>query len=79
MNISPKADLVVDALLMAIRCRKPKDKVLIHSAQGVQYTYSDWCRFVNDNNLELSMSRRGNCHDNGGCREFFLAAKNGKD
>ena len=73
MKSSPKADLVIDALLMAIWRRK--QKVLIHSDQGVQYTCSDWRRFGSDNNLELSMSRRGNCHDNAVAESFFSRLK----
>jgi transposase InsO family protein len=64
MKSNPKADLVIDALLMALWRRKPEGRVLIHSDQGVQYTCTDWRKFVSDNNLELSMSRRGNCHGN---------------
>ena len=60
---------------MALWRRKPKDKVLIHSDQGVQYTCSDWRTFVKDNNLELSMSRRGNCHDNAVAESFFSLLK----
>ena len=36
MKSNPKADLVIDALLMAVWRRKPKERVLIHSDQGVQ-------------------------------------------
>jgi putative transposase len=75
MKSSPKADLVIDALLMAIWRRKPEGKVLIHSDQGVQYTCSDWRSFVKDNNMELSMSRRGNCHDNAVAESFFSLLK----
>jgi len=75
MKSNPKADLVIDALLMALWRRKPKAKVLIHSDQGVQYTCSDWRKFVLDNNLELSMSRRGNCHDNAVAESFFSLLK----
>jgi len=75
MKSSPKADLVIDALLMAIWRRKPEGKVLIHSDQGVQYTCSDWRSFVQDNNMELSMSRRGNCHDNAVAESFFSLLK----
>lgn len=46
------------------RRRKPEGKVLIHSDQGVQHTCVDCRKFVSDNNLELSTSRRGNCHGN---------------
>jgi putative transposase len=63
MKNNPRSDLVIDALLMAIWRRKPEGRVLIHSDQGVQYTSSDWKKFAKDNNLDLSMSRRGN---NGG-------------
>jgi putative transposase len=36
MKSSPKADLVIDALLMAVWGRRPVHKVLVHSDQGVQ-------------------------------------------
>lgn len=38
MKNNPKADLVIDALLMAIWRRKPQERVLIHSDQGIQHT-----------------------------------------
>lgn len=75
MKNNPRADLVIDALLMAIWRRKPETKVLIHSDQGIQYTCSDWRKFVKDNNLEASMSRRGNCHDNAVAESFFSCLK----
>lgn len=64
MKNSPRADLVIDAMLMAVWRRKPTEKVLIHSDQGIQYACGDWQKFLKENNLEASMSRRGNCHDN---------------
>lgn len=75
MKHSPRADLVIDALLMAIWRRKPKEKVMIHSDQGIQYTCSDWRTFLKDHNLEASMSRRGNCHDNAVAESFFSLLK----
>lgn len=75
MKNNPKADLVIDALLMAVWRRKPKSRVLVHSDQGVQYTCSDWRKFLEDNNLEASMSRRGNCHDNAVAESFFASLK----
>ncbi|MBL4747760.1 MAG: DDE-type integrase/transposase/recombinase [Magnetovibrio sp.] len=60
---NPRPDLVINALLMALWRRKPERKVLIHSDQGVQYTYSDWRNFLVDNNLDVSMNHRDNCHD----------------
>ena len=75
MKNNPKADLVIDALLMAIWRRKPSSRVLVHSDQGVQYTCSDWQKFLKDHNLEASMSRRGNCHDNAVAESFFASLK----
>ncbi len=75
MKSSPKADLVIDALLMAVWRRRPKEKVLVHSDQGIQYTSSDWRSFLNEHNLEASMSRKGNCHDNAVAESFFSLLK----
>ena len=36
---------------------------------------SDWRRFLRDHNLEASMSRRGNCHDNAVAESFFSLLK----
>jgi len=69
------ADLVLDALLMAIWRRKPKNEVLIHSDQGSQYTSTDWQNFLKEHNLVCSMSRRGNCYDNAVAESFFQLLK----
>ena len=68
-------DLVLQALLMAVWRRKPKGKVLIHSDQGSQFTSIDWASFLKAHNLEHSMSRRGNCHDNAVVESFFNLLK----
>ena len=60
---------------MALWRRKPEHKVLIHSDQGIQYTCSDWRKFLSENNLEASVSRRGNCHDNAVAESFFSLLK----
>lgn len=75
MKSQPKADLVIDALLMAVWRRKPTNKVLVHSDQGIQYTCSDWRSFLKANHLEASMSRRGNCWDNAVAESFFSLLK----
>jgi putative transposase len=68
-------DLVLNALLMAVWRRKPKNEVLIHSDQGSQYTSSDWQAFLKSHNLVCSMSRRGNCYDNAVAESFFQLLK----
>ena len=68
-------DVVLQALLMAVWRRKPRGKVLIHSDQGSQFTNMDWATFLKAHNLEHSMSRRGNCHDNAVAESFFNLLK----
>lgn len=68
-------DVVLQALLMAVWRRKPKNKVLIHSDQGSQFTSMDWASFLKHHNLVQSISRRGNCHDNAVAESFFNLLK----
>jgi len=68
-------DLVLSALLMAVWRRKPKSKVIVHSDQGSQFTSYEWQKFLKANNLEASMSRRGNCYDNAVAESFFQLLK----
>ena len=75
MQSRQTTDLVLQALLMAVWRRKPKGKVLIHSDQGSQFTSIDWASFLKQHNLEHSMSRRGNCHDNAVAESFFNLLK----
>ncbi len=67
--------LVINALLMAIWRRQPTEPVLVHSDQGSQYGSADTLAFMRENNLEPSMSRRGNCHDNAVAESFFATFK----
>jgi putative transposase len=68
-------ELVLDALIMAVWRRRPKNRVMVHSDQGSQYGSDDWIRFLKANNLEPSMSRRGNCWDNAVAESFFSSLK----
>lgn len=68
-------DLALQALLAAVWRRKPKTRVMIHSDQGSQFTSREWQLFLSQHNLEASMSRRGNCHDNAVAESFFQLLK----
>ncbi len=68
-------DIVLDALLMAVWRRKPKQPVIVHSDQGSQYGSDDWIRFCRAHRLDPSMSRRGNCWDNAVAESFFSSLK----
>lgn len=67
-------DLVLDAVLMAVRRRRPRG-TLIHSDQGTQFGCDAWRRFCRSNRLEPSMSRKGNCWDNAVAESFFGSLK----
>ena len=67
-------DLVLDAVMKAVRVRRPKQTV-IHSDQGSQYGSDDWRRFCRRNRLEPSMSRRGNRWDNAVAESFLASLK----
>ena len=67
-------ELALDAVLMAVKRRKPRYAV-IHSDQGTQYGSDNWRRFCKKNHLEPSMSRKGNCWDNGVAESFFSSLK----
>jgi putative transposase len=75
MQSRQTSDVVLQALHMAVWRRKPKRRVLIHSDQGSQFTSMDWAAFIRAHNLEHSMSRRGNCHDNAVAESFFQLLK----
>ena len=46
-------------------------KPLIHSDQGWQYQHAEYQRLLSEHNLTQSMSRKGNCMDNGAMENFF--------
>ena len=74
MKATISRDLAIDAVLMAVRRRRPR-QTIIHSDQGSQYGSDDWRRFCRTNHLEPSMSRRGNCWDNAVAESFFGSLK----
>lgn len=63
--------LAMNALLMAVWRRQPKNTVMMHSDQGNQSSSYDWRGFLNEHNLQQSMSWRGNCHDNAVAESFI--------
>ena len=69
--VSSLAGPVLDALLMAVRRRRPTQPVIVHSDQGSRYGSDDAVRFCRDHGLIPSMSRRGSCFDNAVAESFF--------
>ena len=46
-------------------------KPLFHSDQGWQYQHAEYQRLLGKHNIIQSMSRKGNCMDNGAMENFF--------
>ena len=68
-------ELAINALLMAVWRRQPKQAVIVHSDQGSQFSSHDWQSFLKTHKLVASMSRRGNCYDNAVAETFFQLLK----
>ncbi len=69
------AQLITDALIMAIWRRGKPDALLHHSDQGSQYTSDQFQRLMADNGVTCSMSRSGNVWDNAAMESFFSSLK----
>jgi putative transposase len=69
------AQLVTDALIMAIWRRGKPDALLHHSDQGSQYTSEQFQKLMADNGVQCSMSRSGNVWDNVATESFFSSLK----
>ena len=75
MSATMTAQLVTDALLMAIWRRGKPDALLHHSDQGSQYTSEQFRLLMQDNGVTCSMSRSGNVWDNAAMESFFSTLK----
>jgi putative transposase len=65
-----RSELVLDALEMAIRQRRPAG-VIHHSDQGSQYTLVAFGKRCREAGVRPSMGSVGDCYDNALCESFF--------
>ena len=75
MKAERDAQLVMDALTMAVWRRGKADALLHHSDQGSQYTSEQFQRLMADHGITCSMSRAGNVWDNSAMESFFSSLK----
>ena len=75
MSAQMKAQLVCDALTMAIWQRRPKAGLIHHSDRGSQYASKAFRQLLKAHAFQGSMSRRGNCWDNAVVESFFGSLK----
>ncbi len=75
MSATMTAQLVADALVMAIWRRGKPEALLHHSDRGSQYTSAQFQRLMADHGIVCSMSRSGNVWDNAAMESFFSSLK----
>ena len=75
MGNQNNAQLVQNALTMAVWRRGQVQDVIVHSDQGSTYASGDYQRQLKANNLICSMSRKGECLDNAVAESFFGTLK----
>lgn len=70
-----RAELVVDALEMAVHRRRPEPGVIHHSDQGSQYVALGFGQQARDAGIAVSMGSKGDAYDNAVAESFFATLK----
>ncbi|TAL40357.1 MAG: IS3 family transposase, partial [Methylovulum sp.] len=68
-------ELALRALKTAIASRTIVQGLIHHSDRGVQYASIAYTNLLRENNILISMSRKGNCYDNAKAESFFKTIK----
>ena len=69
------AELVCSAMQLAVVQRQPPPGLIAHSDRGSQYASASYRALLARNDMQQSMSRKGNCWDNSVMERFFLSLK----
>lgn len=69
------AQMMCDALQMALHRRRPPPGLIVHSDRGAQYASADYRQLLASHGLIASMSRKGNCYDNAFVESFWSSLK----
>ena len=75
MSSGMTAQLVIDALMMALWRRGKPTQLMHHSDQGSQVASEDFQRLLADQSITCSMSRRGECWDHAAMESVFSTLK----
>ncbi|MER7469027.1 DDE-type integrase/transposase/recombinase, partial [Streptomyces sp. NPDC097981] len=65
-----RAELVADALKMAVGRSTLKPGCMAHSDRGSEYTSGEYRTLIRELNLSQSMVRTGSCYDNAAAESF---------
>jgi putative transposase len=72
---SLEAELALTAFRMALVERRPLPGLVHHSDRGVQYASQAYTELLKQNQVQISMSRKGNPYDNAACESFMKTLK----
>ena len=64
-------EIVLQAVLRAVRQRTISEAVILHTDRGTQYTAHEFQAFLKTHGIVSSMSGVGNCYDNAVAESFF--------
>ena len=68
-------DIVIEALAMAIKRKRPHKGLIFHSDRGSQYASHEFIKLLEGHDVIQSMSGKGNCYDNAVTESFFHTLK----
>ena len=71
LSLSPNMEQIQRILNKAFEKFPSVEGLIFHSDQGWQYQHAEYQRLLAENNITQSMSRKGNCMDNGAMENFF--------
>ena len=64
-------DLVSESLLRAIEAKRPQPGLMHHSDRGSQYCSYEYRQLLEQFEMKVSMSSKGNCYDNAPMESFW--------
>ena len=68
-------EIALEALSMAVECRRPAPGLIHHSDRGIQYAAEAYRSALATSGITPSMSRKGDCWDNAPMESFFHTLK----
>ena len=71
ISLSPNLEQVREMLNGLFEKLPAGSTPVFHSDQGWQYQHAEYQRLLSEHNIKQSMSRKGNCMDNGAMENFF--------
>lgn len=69
------AELVKEALHMALIGRRPGVDLIHHSDRGSEYASTSYQEMLHQHAIQMSMSRKGDCYDNAMMESFWGTLK----